>query len=128
MFVIAPPPSDEGEQIDCEPGDLDVDMDGLDQEINEDSFLAEESTEELKGALSTTEDEDENLYDPAEITGVDEVTAETQPAATTPGQLEVCGNLPSTRNHQRSLTYFLVVDCLPLLKVSDCRQIPAESI
>lgn len=88
MFVIAPPPSDEGEQIDCEPGDLDVDMDGLDQEINEDSFLAEESTEELKGALSTTEDEDENLYDPAEITGVDELTAETQPTATTPGQLE----------------------------------------
>ena len=123
MFVIAPPPSDEGEQIDCEPGDLDVDMDGLDQEINEDSFLAEESTEELKGALSTTEDEDDNLYDPAEITGVDELTAETQLAATTPGQLEVCGNLPSS-----SLTYFRIVDGLRLLKVSDCRQIPTKSI
>ena len=128
MFVIAPQPSDEGEQIDCEPGDLDVDMDGLDQEINEDAFLADESTEEQRGALSTTEDEDDNLYDPAEITGVDELQAETQPATTTPGPLEVCGNLPSTRNHQRSLTCFRIFDCLRLLKVSDCRQIPVESI
>lgn len=106
MFVVAPPSSEEGGPIDCEPDDLDVDMDGLDQEINEDSFLAEEGAEEQKGALSSTEDEDDNLYDPAEITGVDELSAETQPAATTPGQFEVGGNLPSTFNHHHSLTYF----------------------
>ncbi|XP_068682348.1 DNA ligase 1-like isoform X2 [Montipora foliosa] len=74
-FVIAS--SEEAEQIHCEPPDLDVDMDGLDQ-VNDDSFLADESVEEQKGIVSTTEEEDNNLYDPAEITAVDDLL-ETEP-------------------------------------------------
>ena len=90
--------SEEAEQIHCEPTDLDVDMDGLDQ-VNDDSFLADESVEEQKGIVSTTEEEDNNLYDPAEITAVDdlletepEMETETEPTLEpTPAQPEVSG-------------------------------------
>lgn len=68
--MLASQSSDEADDIQCETADLDVDLDGLEQ-LNEDSLLADESTEENTG-MGTTTDEEDILYDPAEITGADE--------------------------------------------------------
>ena len=68
--MLASQSSDEADDIQCEAADLDVDLEGMEQ-LNEDSLLADESTEENTG-MGTTTDEEDILYDPAEVTGGDE--------------------------------------------------------
>lgn len=69
-FVIAPQSSDEADQIHCEADDLDVDLEGMDH-VNEDSLVTDESTDEHRELAVTTEEE-EPLYDPADVTGDEE--------------------------------------------------------
>ena len=71
-FVVAPQSSDQEEQLRGEEAaDLDVDMEGMDH-VNEDSFMTDESIEEQRETTATGTDEGEALYDPAEITSVEE--------------------------------------------------------
>lgn len=69
-FVIASQSSDEADQIHCEADDLDVDLEGMDH-VNEDSLVTDESTDEHREMAVTTEEE-EPLYDPADVTGDEE--------------------------------------------------------
>lgn len=75
-FVVASQSSDEAEH--CEATDLDVDLDDM-EHVNEDSFITAESTDEQKAMFSTAESEEDLLYDPADITGGDELQ-ENQPS------------------------------------------------
>ena len=73
--MVASQSSDEADH--CEATDLDVDVDGM-EHVNEDSFITDESIDEQKAMFTSTESEEDLLYDPADITGGDELQ-ENQP-------------------------------------------------
>ena len=81
--MIAPQSSDVADQIHVDAAaDLDESMESMDH-VNEDSLIADDSIDEQRGALTTTEEED-LLYDPAEDTAFYESQDDQQLTAAQP--------------------------------------------